>query len=85
LLGKIRNKAVIVLLNNLLGKIRNKAVIVLLIIDGAVDKERLSGTLSVRTVSCLCACLVASLVTVPRVLPAINKLAVWPYYFIVMD
>lgn len=65
--------------NNLLGKIRNKAVIALLI-DGTIDKQRLSGTLTVRTVfclsACLFACLVASLVTVPRVLPAIKKVAV---------
>jgi len=66
--------------NNLLGKIHNKSVIELLIIDGTIDKQRLSGIFSVRTVFCLRSCLFAfslvSLVTVPRVPPAIDKVAI---------
>lgn len=47
--------------NNLLGKIHNKsAMIVSVIFDGTIDKQRLSGILSIRTVFYLRVCFLAS-------------------------
>jgi hypothetical protein len=70
--------------NNLLGKIHNKSVIVLLINDGTIDKQRLSGILSLRTVllACLFAFLLAILVTMSRVPLAINKVRIISMWWI---
>jgi hypothetical protein len=38
-----------------------------------------------QSFACLFGFLLASRVAVPRVPPAINKVAVWPYYINVMD